>query len=130
MRKNLLWRAFILVMVLGLCLYLIFPIDKSFSKGIDLAGGTQFTIMVLLDGIPEEDRNDKMNSILAVYRSRIDEIGIAGTTVEQAGKNRIIVQVPGIDTEETKRVRGILERTAYLEFKLVVDGPGRPRALN
>ncbi|MDY6974546.1 MAG: hypothetical protein SV775_19885 [Thermodesulfobacteriota bacterium] len=130
MKKKLLLRSTIAVAVIGICLYLVFPLDKSINKGLDIAGGMHFNIEVLLDDIDEDKKKDAMESALAVYRNRIDEIGVAGTTVEQAGTNHIIVQIPGVETKEAERIRDILIRTAHLEFKLVVDGPGEPIMVN
>ena len=64
-----------------------------------------------------------MDKTLAVYRNRIDEIGFAGTSIQQSGENRIIVQVPENDPEHAARIKEILIRQAFLEFKLVDDGP-------
>ncbi len=130
MKKNLLWRTIIAVAAIAICVYLVFPLDKSINKGLDLEGGTHFTIDVLLDDIADDKKVEAMESALTVYRNRVDEIGVAGTTVAQAGQNQIIVQVPGIETEEANRIRDILKRTAHLEFKLVVDGPGEPIKVN
>ncbi len=130
MKKNLLWRSIIAVAAIAICVYLVFPLDKSINKGLDIAGGMHFNIEVLLDDIAEDKKVEAMESALAVYRNRINEIGVSGTTVKQAGKNQIIVQIPGVETEEAKRIRDILIRTAHLEFKLVVDGPGEPITVN
>jgi len=130
MKKSLIWSSIIAVAAIAICIYLVFSLDKSINKGLDIAGGMHFNIEVLLDDIAEDKKVEAMQSALAVYRNRIDEIGVAGTTVEQAGKNQIIVQIPGVETEEAKRIRDILIRTAHLEFKLVVDGPGEPITVN
>jgi len=59
-----------------------------------------------------------------IYRNRIDEIGVAGIMVQQSGEDRILVQIPGIDTEESRRIKDILVRQARLEFRFVEKGPG------
>ena len=109
---------------------MVFPIERSIKKGLDIAGEMHFNIEVLLDDIAEDKKAESVESALALYRNRIDEIGVARTSVEQAGENRIIVQIPGVETKEVKRIRDILIRTAHLEFKLVVDGPGYPITVN
>ncbi len=128
MNKNLKWRILIVTIVVCSCLYFI--ITKQMNRGIDLAGGTHFTIEVMTDSLSEDSKKDVIDQTLAVYRSRIDEIGVAGTTVQHAGGNRIFVQIPGVDTAEANRIKEILKRQAHLEFRLVIDGPGEPIAVN
>ncbi len=121
MNKSLKWRT--LTIVAAVCVSLYFIITNSFNLGLDLSGGTHFTIEVLVDDLTEEERKDAIERVLAVYRNRIDEIGVAGTTVQRGEGNRIFVQVPGIETKDANRIKNILKRQARLEFRLVVDGP-------
>ena len=121
MTKNLKWKIGLICVVLCLSLYFIFA--KSINPGIDLAGGSHFVIEVLVQDIPEEKRKEIIDQTVALYRKRIDKVGLAGTTVQPSGKNRITVQIPGIDSEEANRIKEILIRQGHLEFKLVVDGP-------
>ena len=124
MKKNLKWKLLVVIAVVCVSLYFIYT--KTISRGLDLAGGTHFTIEVIADGLSEDEKKDAVEKTLTVYRGRIDEIGVAGTTVQHSGDTRIIVQIPGIDTKESERIKNILLRQAHLEFKLVIDGPGEP----
>jgi len=49
--------------------------------------------------------------------NRIDQFGVAEPDIRPQGRNRILVQLPGI--EDPKRAIDIIGRTARLEFKLV-----------
>ncbi len=61
-----------------------------------------------------EDRSISQN--LVTLRNRVNELGVSEPVVQREGRNRIIVQLPGVqDTAEAKRVIG---RTANLEFRL------------
>ena len=64
-----------------------------------------------------------MEQTLKIYQDRINELGIAGTKVQYAGGNRILVQVPGIETKEANRIKEILIQEAHLEFREVIDAP-------
>ncbi|MDH3973800.1 MAG: hypothetical protein OEV42_05930 [Deltaproteobacteria bacterium] len=94
MKKELFWRSLIVVIVICISIYVISA--KGLNKGLDLAGGTHFTIGVVLKDIPENEKQEAIEQTLAVYRNRIDEIGVSGTTVQRSGEDKIIVQVPGI----------------------------------
>jgi preprotein translocase subunit SecD len=50
-------------------------------------------------------------------RNRVNELGVAEPIIQQQGRDRIVVQLPGVqDTAEAKRILG---RTATLEIKMV-----------
>lgn len=53
---------------------------------------------------------------LTTLRNRVNELGVSEPLVQRQGKNRIVVELPGIqDTAEAKRILG---KTANLEFRL------------
>ena len=53
---------------------------------------------------------------LTTLRNRVNELGVAEPLVQRQGRNRIVVQLPGIqDTAAAKRIIG---KTATLEFRL------------
>jgi preprotein translocase subunit SecD len=50
-------------------------------------------------------------------RNRVNELGVAEPIIQQQGRDRIVVELPGVqDTAEAKRILG---RTATLEIKMV-----------
>lgn len=57
-----------------------------------------------------------LNQNLLTLRNRVNELGVSESIVQPQGRNRIIVQLPGVqDPAEAKRVIG---KTANLEFRL------------
>ncbi|MEH6443196.1 MAG: protein translocase subunit SecD [Oceanospirillaceae bacterium] len=61
-----------------------------------------------------EDYAIKQN--LTTLRNRVNELGVAEPLVQRQGRNRIVVQLPGIqDASEAKRIIG---KTANLQFRL------------
>ena len=53
---------------------------------------------------------------LTSLRNRVNELGVSEPLVSRQGKNRIVVELPGVqDTAEAKRIIG---KTANLEFRL------------
>ena len=121
MKKNLKWKFGLIVGIV--CLSLYFIITKSINPGIDIAGGTHFVIEVSIDDLPKEKQKDAIDQTIALYRKRIDKMGLSGTSVQPSGDNRIVIQVPGVDTEEANRIKDVLKRQGHLEFKLVDDRP-------
>ncbi|TCO78453.1 protein translocase subunit SecD [Chromatocurvus halotolerans] len=54
---------------------------------------------------------------LTTLRNRVNELGVSEPLVQRQGRNRIVVELPGIqDTAEAKRILG---KVANLEFRLV-----------
>ena len=53
---------------------------------------------------------------LTTLRNRVNEIGVSEPLVQTQGRNRIVVQLPGI--QDTARAKKILGKTANLEFRL------------
>ncbi|PZU06244.1 protein translocase subunit SecD [Sphingomonas sp.] len=58
-----------------------------------------------------------MNTATEVVRKRIDELGTREPTIVREGKDRILVQVPGL--ADPAGLKALLGKTAKLEFKLV-----------
>ncbi len=56
---------------------------------------------------------------LTTLRNRVNEIGVAEPLVQRQGRNRIVVELPGI--QDTARAKAIIGKTANLEFRLEVD---------
>ena len=81
----------------------------------DMDGAFYLTITLLESKIREiEDYAIKQN--LTTLRNRVNELGVAEPLVQRQGRNRIVVQLPGIqDAAAAKRIIG---KTANLEFRL------------
>ncbi|HTT39220.1 MAG TPA: protein translocase subunit SecD [Burkholderiales bacterium] len=54
---------------------------------------------------------------LTTLRNRVNELGVAEPIVQQAGVDRIVVQLPGV--QDTAKAKEILGRTATLEVRMV-----------
>ncbi len=54
---------------------------------------------------------------ITTLRKRVNELGVAEPIVQQQGRERIVVQLPGV--EDTARAKEILGATATLEFRMV-----------
>lgn len=56
---------------------------------------------------------------LTTLRNRVNELGVSEPIVQRQGRNRIVVELPGVqDTAEAKRIIG---KTANLEFRLEAE---------
>jgi len=99
------------------------------NLGLDLAGGMHLAVEIddstgVLD---DQARADAIDRTLTTIRNRIDEFGVREPTIQKVGSDRIIVELAGIDDPE--RAKAIVERTAFLEFKLVREDDAFRNAL-
>ena len=65
----------------------------------------------------EEETEDSINRVLEILQNRIDQFGVAEPTIQKQGKNRILVELAGI--QDSERARSLLQSTALLEFYLL-----------
>ena len=54
---------------------------------------------------------------ITTLRNRINELGVAEPIIQQAGVDRVVVQLPGV--QDTAKAKDILGRTATLEVRMV-----------
>ena len=138
MSRNDLWKWLTLAILAVLSVYVIVPPGEKLRLGLDLSGGTSFTVAIdearlessIRAGSPELKESEIKNQVasimkdadaraIEVIRNRIDGLGV-NEPVIQGGKNhRIIVQLPGINAEQRDAAEQSLQSAAFLEFKLV-----------
>jgi preprotein translocase subunit SecD len=91
------------------------------------------TVSNPLPGISLEITNDTIRSMedfavsqnVQTIRNRVNELGVAEPLVQRLGRNRIVVDLPGVqDTAEAKRILG---KVATLEFRFEAL-PDAPRS--
>jgi len=69
----------------------------------------------------DKQKNAALDQAIKTIKDRVDRSGVADPTVVKKGDD-IVVELPGTDDKENERLRGIINRTAQLEFKIVDDG--------
>lgn len=87
--------------------------------GLDLQGGTSFLVGVDLSNIPEDGKPRALSQAAEVLRKRVDRFGVAEPVIQPQGKDRILVQLPGLSEADKDQARGQIQKAAFLEFKLV-----------
>ncbi|MBS99962.1 MAG: protein translocase subunit SecD [Oceanospirillaceae bacterium] len=78
--------------------------------------GNNFLYINLTEQTIREIEDYAVKQNLTTLRNRVNELGVAEPLVQRQGRNRIVVQLPGIqDAAAAKRIIG---KTANLEFRL------------
>ena len=128
----------ILTILLG-SLYMIYPNYRWYSKplaerealdtlgerpkhmlnlGLDLRGGSSLLLeleVAKLSG--KEPLNEAMARAIEIIRNRIDQYGVAETSITKQGDKWIMVQLPGVS--DPQRAEELIGKTAMLEFRIV-----------
>lgn len=86
--------------------------------GLDLKGGSSFLLEVQSEPDKPVD-SVAMEEAKTVMMRRVDALGLAEPIVQVVGENRILIQMPGASEAERQRAKDIVQRPAYLEFRLV-----------
>lgn len=68
-----------------------------------------------------------VDQTLEILRMRVDEFGVAEPVIQREGVNRVIIELPGI--EDPARAKGIIGRTAQLNFHMVDESTSVEEAL-
>ena len=112
-------RVIIILGIVILSFFYIWPLTTKINLGLDLKGGMYVVLKVDTSKVPKEKIAQATEVALEVIRNRIDEFGVKEPSIQIQGKDSILVQLPGVVDRE--RVLKIIGQTAFLEFKLVED---------
>src|SRR5947209_4437411 len=127
-RKRLLAMTLMLVLVVS-SIVTIWPPQKKIALGLDIQGGTSFLIR-LVKGDKDVTRA-MLDQAVEVIRKRVDYFGGGEPIISPVGTDRILVQIPGLDTAKIQEARDQLSRVARLEFRMVYPDHGeRTRAID
>ena len=88
------------------------------KRGLDLQGGMHLALEVDESKGTFANKSEAIDKALTVVRNRIDRFGVSEPLVQKAGKERIIVELPGID--DPQRAQDVVQQTAFLQF-LITD---------
>jgi preprotein translocase subunit SecD len=86
------------------------------NLGLDLQGGIHLALEVDQSKGPVPDCADAIQRAERVVRTRIDEFGTMEPVVQIQGRCRLIVELAG--EKDPARAKGVIQRTAFLEFRI------------
>ena len=137
--RNDIWKWLTLLIIAVFSIYVTFPVKEKLRFGLDLKGGTSFTLGVdkeklretIIAANPslsnetaavEKKMQDTLQGcdarIIQVVRRRIDGMGMNEPVIQGMKDHRLLVQLPGVDDETRKAAKKSLQSAAFLEFRL------------
>ena len=124
------WRLGIVAVVVLAALITVFPITGKINLGLDLKGGAHIVLQAR-ETTENKVTEDSIERLLAVLRNRVDQYGVAEPVIQREGRDRVIVDLPGI--QDPDAALELIGKTAQLEFRAVEQatqpvppGPQRP----
>lgn len=100
---------------------------KEALSGYVMAGELDKFEMTISDAEAKEIKKFAVDQSIEVIRNRVDALGTTEPVIVKQGERRILVQIPGY--EDSARAKGLIGRTAQLEFKLVDEKGDLDKAL-
>lgn len=86
---------------------------ESFVLGLDLKGGAY--LIYQADLSQAENPEEAIKGVIDVIEKRINAYGVTEPVIRQMGRDRILVQLPGI--EKVQEAKKLIGQTALIKFK-------------
>ena len=137
--RNNIWKWLVLALIAVISFYVCNPPAEKVRLGLDLNGGTSFTLGVDTEKLAESiiaskpelaDKPEQVQEIIAktlegcddriiqVIRRRVDSMGTNEPVIQGMKNHRLLVQLPGADEKTRKEAKASLQNAAFLEFRL------------
>ena len=76
MYKNLTLKTVVIVVLVALAGWTLYPPSETLKPGIDLAGGTSLIYEIDTHGLKESEKRDLAQKMITVLRRRIDPFAV------------------------------------------------------
>src|SRR6267378_4465586 len=123
LRKRLI-ATLLAVLLVAFSIATIWPPEKNIALGLDIKGGTSFLIKLQQVDKDKPITPGLLDQAVEVIRKRVDYFGGGEPIISPVGQDRILVQIPGLDTAKIQEARDQLSKVAKLEFRLVYPDNG------
>lgn len=109
--------AIIVAAIVASILYLWQPWSTTppIKLGLDLQGGLRVVLQANVANPSSQDLAAARN----VIENRVNQFGVSEPLIQTSGKNRIVVELPGLTAKDQKRALSLIGEQAKLYFQLV-----------
>src|SRR6266446_6388253 len=93
--------------------------------GLDLQGGSSFLVEMDTSKLDTnkvsrtEGKDVALANAVEVLRKRVDKLGVAEPLIQPAGKDRILIQLPGLSQSDLDQAKTNIQKAAFLEIRMV-----------
>ena len=100
---------------------------KILNLGLDLQGGMRLVLEIDRSKLEKKDDKDALDRAYAIIENRINGLGVTEPTIQKQGKDRLIIELPGLKDEGA--AKDIIGQMAQLEFNLLREPAQLERAI-
>jgi SecD/SecF fusion protein len=116
--------------VCALCILAATPLKERLKGGIDIIGGSSFSLRIQEregdDGQKMPVTMEQVEQAILVIEKRLNSMGTSEPVIARQGEDGIIVQMPGVEPEQSASIRATLEKVAKLELREVSQRSEEP----
>jgi len=137
--KNLYLKIGLIVLIVTLSVWAMWPPSQQLKGGIDLVGGTSLLYEIDTSGLQEGDKRDLAERVMRRLKQRVDPQGQRNLVWRPIGQNRLEIQMPRPPKELAQRremyekAREALRVTRVargdIEAAMALTGPDREAAI-
>lgn len=110
------WGLAACAVLLALCVWALSAVPLQL--GIDLRGGTELIYQLDLSRI-ERDRAQVSQEVKDIIAKRLNAYGLKELSVSAQGEDRLVIQLPGTDSQAVEDLKRQIETAGSLTFRLV-----------
>lgn len=103
MNKNLTWKIVLVIVLVVVAAWTLYPPNETLKPGIDLAGGTSLIYEIDAQGLTTAKKKDLSTKMITVLRRRIDPANIQNLIWRPHGATRFEIQMPLASAEARKK---------------------------
>ena len=103
MSKNLTPKIVLIIVLVTVAVWTLYPPNKTLKPGIDLAGGTSLIYQIDTHGLKEAEKKDLSQKLITVLRRRIDPANIQNLIWKPLGSTRFEIQMPLASAEARQK---------------------------
>ncbi|UCE49492.1 MAG: protein translocase subunit SecD [Phycisphaerales bacterium] len=103
MSRNLTAKIILIIVLIAVGAWTLYPPSQKLKPGTDLGGGTNLIYEIDTHGLKESDKKDLAARMITVLRRRIDPANIQNLIWRPLGNNRFEIQMPLASAEARQR---------------------------
>jgi preprotein translocase subunit SecD len=120
------FKALLIIAIVGLSIWSIWPIQTKIHLGLDLQGGSRLLLQLYPTAEVPQITSQVQAQTREVIDRRINGLGVTEPTISNVGSDRILVELPNVKNPD--QAEQVLKQVAVLEYKIVppdVDAKAR-----
>ncbi len=119
MVRNLNTKIALILAFIILAVYVLYT--KEITLGLDLSGGSSLRYELPQPKDSTKPIEEIVDETIAVFRKRIDSIGLKSIPIRKQGDKEILIDLPGMAKSEVENIIKIIQSQGNLEWLLVAE---------